>query len=261
VRFFIRPNLRGAGVTIAAAITLFAIACGGSGTALDADDISCDSFEGVESYRFSLALKLDAPSFDEGDSPLDDAGPLLDPLSAFADALTSLFSDMQLQGAYSAPDRTQLILDFEGEELEWRSIGDRTWVRLGDDWEEQSGAGDNALLTPEVVCHDIVLDIASSLSDSGVETETVNGIDTFHYSVDVAELEELPPLLLGPDAGDLPDDLTFDVWLAKEGLWPVQLSFAASDTDATGQSVALSLDMAVRDVNDPGILIEPPTGD
>ena len=35
----------------------------------------------------------------------------------------------------------------------------------------------------------------------------------------------------------------------------------ASDTDDSGQTVELSLDMQVRDINDPGILIEPPPTD
>ena len=257
MHFPFRPHLPHTAIILTSLLTFLAIACGsGSGGGIDADEISCDSFEGVDSYRFSLDLKLDAPAFEEVGTPAP-----LDPLSAFADALTSLFSDMRLQGAYSAPDRSQVILDFEGEELEWRTIGDHTWVRLGDEWEEQDGGSDNQLLTPEVVCNDVVLDIASSLEDTSFEAETVNDIETYHYAIDVAELEQLPTLLLGPDATDLPDDLTFDVWLAQEGLWPVQVSFAARDTDASGNSVELNLDMQVRDVNDPGILIEPPIAD
>lgn len=257
MRYLIRPQVLNAALVLTSILTLLAIACsGGSGGGIGADEISCDSFENVESYRFSLDLRLDAPAFQDLGTPAP-----LDPLSAFADALTSLFSDMQLQGAYSAPDRSQVILDFEGEEIEWRSIGDRTWVRLGDEWEEQDGTSETDLLTPEVVCNDIVLDIASSLSDTGFEAETVNGVETYHYAVDAADLDELPPLLLGPDAGDVPDELTFDLWLAQDGLWPVQFSFAARDTDASGRSVELSLDMQVRDVNDPGILIEPPIAD
>lgn len=239
---------------LASVLALLAIACASSSrSGIVASEISCDSFGNLESYRFSLDLKLDAPAFQD----LETTTPL-DPLSAFADALTSLFSNMHLQGAYSAPDRSQVILDFEGEELEWRTIGDRTWVRLGDEWEEQTDDSDNDLLTPEVICNDVVLGIAASLEDASFEAETVNGIETYHYSIDVADLEALPALLLGPDATDLPDDLTFDLWLAQEGLWPVQINFAARDTDASGQSVELSLEMQVRDVNDPGILIEPP---
>ncbi|MFQ5471726.1 MAG: hypothetical protein ACE5FA_02410 [Dehalococcoidia bacterium] len=222
----------------------------------DSDSIDCNALQDFESYRYSLELKLDAPAFEETSSPLPD-----DPLSAFAEALSSLFSDMRLQGAFSAPDRSQVLLDFEGEELEWRSIGDRTWVRFGDKWEEQEPSASNELLTPEIVCEDIVLDIASSLADAAVEDATINGIDAYHYSVDSEDLENIPPLLASAGSGDLPDDLNFDVWLAKEGLWPVQLSFSASDTDESGQTVELSLDMQVRDINDPGILIEPPPAD
>jgi hypothetical protein len=219
----------------------------------DRDSIDCGAFQDFDSYRYSVELKLDAPAFEDTLSPLPD-----DPLNAFAEALTALFSDMRLQGAFAAPDRSQVVLDFEGEELEWRSIGDQTWVRFGDEWEEQEPSSSDELLTPEVVCEDIVLDIASSLSDAAVEDATINGIDTYHYSIDSASLQELPPLLRGSDSGKVPDDLSFDVWLAKEGRWPVQLSYVASDTDDSGQTVQISLDMQVRDINDPGIVIEPP---
>lgn len=232
------------------------VACSDSDGTLEADQISCDTFANVESYRFSVDLMLDVPAFE------DEPSQTADPLTAFADALTSLFADMQIQGAYSAPDRSQVIMSYEGREIEWRSIGDQAWVGFEDRWEPladtESGDG---LLTPEVVCDDIVLNIAHSLSDSQFETETVNEIETFHYSVDIDDLEELPPLLADPDLGDLPDDLTFDVWLAQDGLWPVRVNLESSDTDATGETVSLSLDMQVRDVNDEGILIDPPVSD
>ena len=86
-------------------------------------------------------------------------------------------------------------------------------------------------------------------------------IDTHHYTIDSESLEGLPPLLRGSDSEDLPDDLSFDLWLAKEGVWPVKLSFSASDTDDSGQTVQLSLEMQVKDINDPGIVIETPPAD
>lgn len=244
-------NFRAVALPVALIGAAIVAACGGGAPVTDSDSIDCGALQNLESYRYSLELKLDAPAFEDTSGPDD-------PLSAFAEALTSLFSDMRIQGAFAAPDRSQVVLDFEGEELEWRSIGDQTWVRFGDQWEEQEPSSGDELLTPQVVCEDIVLDIASSLSGAAVEDATINGIDAYHYSVDSEDLGNLPPLLAVANSGDLPDDLSFDVWLAKEGLWPVQLSFIASDTDDSGQTVALSLDMQVRDINDPGILIEPP---
>ena len=251
-----RLNLRATVLPLALAGAAIVAACGSGAPATDRDSIDCGAFQDFDSYRYSLELKLDAPAFEDTLSPLSD-----DPVNAFAEALTALFSDMRLQGAFVAPDRSQVVLDFEGEELEWRSIGDQTWVRFGDEWEEQEQSSGDELLTPEVVCEDIVLDIASSLSDAAVEDATINGIDTHHYTIDSESLEGLPPLLRGSDSEDLPDDLSFDVWLAKEGGWPVQLSYVASDTDDSGQTVQISLDMQVRDINDPGIVIEPPPAD
>lgn len=247
------PDFRAAVGPVALIGAAIVAACGGDAPVTDSNSIDCGALRNFESYRYSLELKLEAPAFED----ISDQVPA-DPLSTFAEALTSLFSDMRIQGAFTAPDRSQVVLDFEGEELEWRSIGDQTWVRFGDKWEEQEPSSGDELLTPEVICQDIVLDIASSLSGAAVEDATINGIDAYHYSVDSEDLRNLPPLLAVANPGDLPDDLSFDVWLAKEGLWPVQLSFNASDTDDSGQTVELSLDMQVRDINDPGILIEAP---
>src|SRR3990172_11082516 len=98
------------------------------GTSVDA---SCDAIKEIDSYRYTIALKLQSPAFEE------QAQATPDPLSVFTEALTDLFRDMELEGAYVAPDRSQAVLRFPGQELELRTIGDRSWVRVGGTWQDQ----------------------------------------------------------------------------------------------------------------------------
>lgn len=213
---------------------------------------SCDDLSSIESYRYSLNLGLDTPAFD-GDVGRSST----DPLNTFSDALTALFSDIELEGAYVAPDRTQVVLTFEGEELEWRSIGERNWVRFEDEWEEQP-PGDDDILTPQIVCDDIVEDLTVSFDGVGAEEETVNGVETYHYALGREDIERLPDILGGAGTDDVPEEIEFDIWLAQDGLWLMKIAVEATDADEDGQPVRLSLGMELRDVNDDGIAIEPP---
>lgn len=214
---------------------------------------SCDELSTIDSYRYTLNIMLDSPAFTRDDPDSTDA-----PLGDFADALAALFSDLQLEGAYVAPDRTQVVLEFEGEELEWRAIGDQGWVRFGDEWEEQTTPNTDSVLTPEIVCEDIVSDLAGTIEDAEAEEETVNGIETLRYSLGQEDIVQLPELLGGDAIAEIPEDIQFDVWLSKEGLWLVKLNVSATDRDEDGEPVELSLEMELLDVNDEEITIEPP---
>jgi len=217
---------------------------------------SCDDLSSIESYRYSLHLALDIPGI--GDDTGDEPSPSVDPLTAFSDALTAFFSDMQLEGAYVAPDRTKVVLTFEDEELEWRSIGDRSWIRFEDDWEEDESSSQDDILTPQVVCEDIVDDLSTSLDGLTATEETINGVETYHYSIERDDITQLPDLLGGAETSDIPEDMQFDIWLAQDGLWLMKIDVEATDTSEDGQPVALSLAMELRDVNDSNVTIEPP---
>lgn len=233
---------------------LLAVACGDDDAESPSPsrNPSCDELSELESYRFALNLMLDAPVF--GDGPT--ASPV-EPLDEFSEALSALFEDLRLEGAHVAPDRTEVSLTFEGEELVWRSIGNDSWVLFDDEWEAQvSSEGDN-VLTPEVVCEDIVEDLAESLDEATVEEETINGVPSHHYVIDREDISELPDLL-GGGSPEVPDELNFDLWLAQNGSWPVKISVSATDTDEEGQPVTLSLDVELDDVNDATISIEEP---
>src|SRR3989304_4739304 len=68
-------------------------------------EASCDAIKEIDSYRYTIALKLQSSAFDEQGQPTPD------PLSVFTEALTDLFRDMELEGAFVAPDRADLVKD------------------------------------------------------------------------------------------------------------------------------------------------------
>jgi len=237
-------------VLVAAVVT----ACGSDGGAEGQVAASCDSIRDIRSYRYTINLKLKTPAFDSGGPSATPASPL----SAFADALQALFSDLKLDGAYRAPDRTQAVLRFQDEELELRQVGDKSWIRVENTWREQDPEEEATTLTPEVVCRDIVDEITPSLANVDSERDTINGIEADHYQLDEADLTRLPELLGTNPQTDLPEQFRVDVWLAREGRFPVRLDVGAEDEDAQGNPIALSLFMEFRDLNDPGITVEPP---
>src|SRR3990172_5731999 len=186
-----------------------------SGTTVEA---SCDAIKEIDSYRYTIALKLQSSAFDEQGQPTPD------PLSVFTEALTDLFRDMELEGAFVAPDRSQAVLRFPGQELELRTIGDRSWVRFGATWQDQeSPPGEDAILTPAAVCADLVEGLAPSLAAGSGEEEVVNGIETVHYRLDQADLNGLPALPGQSGEEGLPSEVGVDGWLGRTEGWPVRL--------------------------------------
>jgi hypothetical protein len=220
--------------------------CGGGGEGGGEATASCDSISDIKSYRYTVNLKLRSPAFATTGPAATPA-----PLTAFGDALEALFSDLKLDGAYKA-------LKFQGGELELREIGDNSWIRIGGNWRAQDPAEGANTLTPDVLCRDILDEIAPSLSKTDPTRETVNGIDSDYYQLDEADLVQLPDLLGTGSEASLPDKYAVGVWLAREGRFPMRLNVAAEDVDDQGRPVGLTLFMEFRDVNDSGITVEPP---
>jgi hypothetical protein len=194
---------------------------------------------------------MQAPLFSAG------TGTPVPPFGGFADILGDLFSDLTMTGAYVAPNRSQAVLQIGEDEVELRVIGDNAWVRIGNHWTEEEVTDDLGLLTPEVVCRDVVQSTARSLEDLDFTRETVNGIDTDHYSLDEAGLQTLPGLP-GAGAGDLPENFRVDVWVVHGGEWPVRMVIHSEDVDEHGNPAGLDLSLDFTNINDPSIKIESP---
>src|SRR2546427_13259261 len=161
-------------------------ACGGgSGCGAAQAAASCDSIRQIQSYRYTINLKLQSPAFKTANS----TAPPAPPLGVFADPLEALFSDLKLEGAYRAPDRTQAVLRFRGEELELREVGGKSWIAVGSTWREQEPGKEETELTPGEVGKDIADEITPSLAHADSERETVNGVDADHYKLNEADLK------------------------------------------------------------------------
>lgn len=216
-------------------------------------EASCDAIEDIESYRYAIALKLESPAVEQ------EAQATPSPLSEFTEALTNLFRDMQLEGAFVAPNRSQTLLRFPGQELELRTIGGKSWIRFGATWQEQeSPPGEGGVLTPAAVCSDLVKDLAPSLSAASGLVEEVNGIETVHYRLDKTDLQGLPSLLGSSGEEGLPNEFNVDVWLERGDGWPVRLEVATEDTGEAGRPLGLQFSMEFSEINDPNIEINPP---
>jgi len=239
-------------VLLIAASLLAACGDGGNGGS-EPGVASCNGIQDLVSYRYKIAIKLQSPAFQQigGATPAP-------PLTAFAAQLTALLSDFSIDGSHVAPDRTQAILQFQQDRINIRAIGDKHWVWVGGVFQEQPASEEATLLTPEVVCSDIVAQISEALEDTDSDDEAVNGIEAKRYTLSEADLQSLPGLLGANGAADLPESFQVDVWLAKDGHWPVRLIVESRDAEQ-GQAIgSLSVSMEIRDINDPGIIIEPP---
>jgi hypothetical protein len=214
--------------------------------------VSCDAIQDIESYRYVFELKQDLPDIQQ------QADGTPQPLSEFAEALSNLFSDMQGEGAFVAPDRSQILMRSQGEELEIRTIGDQSWIRLGATWQEQEAPGEGDLLTPASVCANQVEGLAPSLAAATGEADVVNSIETVHYRLDETDLKDLPGLLGRSGEEGLPAEFGVDVWLERNDGWPVRLETTLSYMGEGGNPVSQELFLEFRDINDPTIKIEPP---
>ena len=85
---------------------------------------SCDAIQDIESYRYVFEIKRDLPATE---TP-DDATP--NPLSSITEGIRELFRDSQWEGAFVAPDRSETLVRSGGEELELRTIGDKSWSEI-----------------------------------------------------------------------------------------------------------------------------------
>ncbi len=221
---------------------------------------SCRDIRSMASFRYTIRLRLDIPGLPTPPAALD--GGLLEPtegpFGAFAAILLGLFQDLQVEGAFVAPDRSRAVLRVGGEEVEVRTIGHQSWVRFGDVWQEEAAPTEVAFLSPQTLCDEIVPDLGDALANLSWSEETVNGIATRHYHLDEADLPQLRGLLEAEEDSELLGQFQVDVWLAQEGGWPVRLQIEASGRDEQGQPVGLALFLELHDINSPDIEIEPP---
>jgi hypothetical protein len=199
-----------------------------------------DALADLESYRLNLRLTL------EGIAE-EDVGLLA----------------VDLEAAFVAPDRSQTRVSARLDELELEeesiSIGDETWVKVGDSWVAGEAQFELDDLSPASLLEELSPEQLRLLKPS---KETVNGVDSLRYSIGRGDIDALRGLgaLLGPDEDleNLPEDFDIDLWLAEDGGWPVRITMTARGAIDENEEMNLDFSLDVTDVNDPDIKVEPP---
>lgn len=242
-------------------------------------DLPCEVPDDIKSYRFTMRMKMDIPGLEEaleelggvegfeGTIPTGELGGEEDGFEEMGEVFVGLLgamlgglTDISVEGAFVAPDRIEARMKLGDLELTSITIGDREWTRLGDmDWEE-STAEEGGMTFTNDLCEGFNYPEVTALD---AREETKNGVDTLHYHLDESDITRLDDYF-GGDLGDMwefedaPEEVSLDVWLAKDGNWPVRMEVEASGEDEEGNEVSLSIFMEVKDLNDSDIKIEPP---
>ncbi len=266
----------------------FVAACGGGGD----EDKSSDTPEASETVAGGGTEEPDGvatetPEADEtsgpaAESPFDSFHYTVDLAFTVSDPSegdNSLISG-RVEGDFVAPDSHAFSTTFEfiglSSTQELVIIGDNAWMREGSgDWTELDrsdaevqGALDLTSADPGFLQDP---EFASDLAKLDSESETINGVETRHYSISKDDVEALADLLGEDFLGDTSgiEELEMDVWLEKEtdALVRAELTATASpDLLADGAPfelspdalVTISMNIDVSQINDSGIKIEPP---
>ena len=203
----------------------------------------------LRSFRFDVSLKMDfdLPASDEEDE-----------LSAgLANAFLALLSDIEMHGAYVAPDSFDMTMRIAGEEVRMVQIGNRAWINEGSGWQESDDIGSfGALGDPADLAFDVLPQ--EVLRNAKTKSEKVNGVEATRYSFDKAALQALAAEV-GEDTAGLEeiDSAQLDVWLTKDNI-PVKMSMDVRGTAEDGSDIAVNLQFDVSDLNSNQIKIEAP---
>jgi len=225
---------------------------GGSGaaTARELDlNRAFTALQELRSFRFDLKMKMDF-----GDAL---AG-LQDDESGIAAAFLALFSDIDVEGAYVAPDSLEVKMRFAGRDMRFVQIGSEAWINDGSGWTAAGAGGSLDILSGSPA--DLATEFLPSevLKVAKTSSETVNGVKTTKYSFDKESLKQVAEKL-GQDTGsvDQVDEMQLNVWLTEDNL-PVKFALAAKGTDEQGNKISIEMEMNIRDLNSNSIKIARP---
>jgi len=192
---------------------------GGEGSNGTEVPVSCKALGDLESYRYTVSVETHpaAKLNPTTEGSLDPSSSTAAPPDELSEALSRLLSDFSIRGAHVSPDRFQAILELQDQELELRTIGGQSWLRVGETWQEED-APERHLLTPLVVCEEIAKAIPASLLEGEPEKSALGSIPATRYHLAQSGAESLAPLL-----GVVDGLYAIDLWLADDGNWPAQL--------------------------------------
>jgi hypothetical protein len=248
------------GISLLAAALAVAVAACGSSSGSRAPAGSPPSGEGSSVAAASAAGQSAAPS-----AAPSAAQPSVDPVLAHASdafaGLTSYHFHVTLTGgSYAssmAPDGIQGVavytpafaVQFSYVDLEIIQTQDKIWTRNGASWDLSTYPGGkttwDSFGPPSVLSHDFTpfVPYFSVVGDEGV-----NDVATTHYTANPAALGYFSGIY--GFSGDA--TVAADVWIAKNGGYPVKFEIAASGTDE------FDLTVDITRANDPANAIDVP---
>jgi hypothetical protein len=204
----------------------------------------------IQSYRFDLTLKMHADNPGSGSSD-----------GAVAAALMmALLGNIEMEGAYVAPDRSSVSMTFFGMNVQTIQIGDQAWSNQGTGWVVDTPSSSSEPIqidSPSQLPVDLVP--KGELAGAMTTTETVNGVETTHFSFDKDSLGNLADLTnggLGIEGLEQASTYNLDVWLTAEGI-PVKMTVVIEGESDSG-AVSVEMEYNIKDLNDPTISIEAP---
>jgi hypothetical protein len=165
------------------------------------------------------------------------------PSGGFLDLFGSLSEDTTMEFAYVAPDRWSVVVSEGSRECcSYIVVGSQAWYKDAEstDWTEEPASDEFESFSPQEFC-EVVEELPMSLELKG--EETVNDIETVHYQ-DSEETTAYEWLM-----GEASPEYTYDIWLAEIGNWPVKVIYDAE----------CEIRWEISDLNDPTIVVEPPT--
>jgi hypothetical protein len=135
--------------------------------------------------------------------------------------------------------------------MEIIEVGGKSWVKFGDTW--TAGTDDNTTsladsFAPEKMFGSILSGSVAS-GYHAVGDEQKNGLSAVHYQADADAIADYAELF-GVEGNA---SWSSDVWIAKDGGYPVSMSVIA-----TGGTAAFEMSFDISNINDPSIKIESP---
>lgn len=203
-----------------------------AGTPAAADvKASSDCFSAVKSYRYSFELK--APSGGGAG-----AGPGT--------------GNISFSGAFVAPNRSQMKIDFGGFIEETVMIGDDSWSRAekGAWVKSDDSYSSTSSFSPNEFCQSALTDVAASGAKAA--KEKVGGIDTLRYEFGKEAAGRLSAKL----PGGVPDNTKVTLLITEAERLPVKLTMVG-DQKSGPNAGSFSLAFNLTDMNK-SIAINPP---
>jgi hypothetical protein len=191
--------------------------------------ISPDALSGLNSYRFRLVWQWQT-----------DAGEA---------------QEMRMEGEETRdPSAQHYIIQTADGTMEWIRIGDTQWTNFGSGWMQSQQEPEETF--GDLLGTDNFSDITSSSQSQFVGGETVNGLRTQHYRL------ELSPAEIAAIAQGEVTDVHSEVWIADESGLPAfvvryQMGWTGNVPSGEGQTGTVEWTYDIYDVNAPITITAP----